>query len=155
MRRRSRTRWILKWVGLVGCGVLTAVWLGMLGRYVEYWSWDGRRHLLAVYMPPGGFGFRYEIGNNPRPSLSGHGWRSNRKPMFPTDGWLPRYGLAGKAWPNAWLYCPAWCLILVLAIPTGILWYRDRRPPRGHCQQCGYDLTGNVTGICPECGEPT
>jgi hypothetical protein len=20
------------------------------------------------------------------------------------------------------------------------------------CQQCGYDLTGNVTGVCPECG---
>lgn len=22
----------------------------------------------------------------------------------------------------------------------------------GHCGQCGYDLTGNVTGICSECG---
>lgn len=22
----------------------------------------------------------------------------------------------------------------------------------GHCGQCGYDLTGNVSGICPECG---
>jgi len=22
------------------------------------------------------------------------------------------------------------------------------------CQQCGYDLTGNVSGICPECGTP-
>jgi len=23
---------------------------------------------------------------------------------------------------------------------------------RGHCGQCGYDLTGNVSGACPECG---
>ncbi len=23
---------------------------------------------------------------------------------------------------------------------------------RGHCGRCGYDLTGNVSGICPECG---
>lgn len=23
----------------------------------------------------------------------------------------------------------------------------------GHCRQCGYNLTGNTTGICPECGE--
>ncbi len=22
----------------------------------------------------------------------------------------------------------------------------------GHCGQCGYDLTGNVSGVCPECG---
>lgn len=23
-----------------------------------------------------------------------------------------------------------------------------------HCRYCGYDLTGNVSGICPECGAP-
>jgi hypothetical protein len=23
------------------------------------------------------------------------------------------------------------------------------------CQSCGYDLTGNVSGVCPECGRPT
>jgi hypothetical protein len=28
-----------------------------------------------------------------------------------------------------------------------------RRIPRGHCQKCGYDLTANVSGVCPECGE--
>ncbi len=22
------------------------------------------------------------------------------------------------------------------------------------CENCGYDLTGNVSGICPECGTP-
>ncbi len=29
--------------------------------------------------------------------------------------------------------------------------YPSRYPP-GHCQTCGYNLTGNVSGICPECG---
>ena len=24
----------------------------------------------------------------------------------------------------------------------------------GRCQACGYDLTGNVSGVCPECGTP-
>jgi hypothetical protein len=24
----------------------------------------------------------------------------------------------------------------------------------GTCEGCGYDLTGNVSGICPECGRP-
>ncbi|MBN2448588.1 MAG: hypothetical protein JXO22_17815 [Phycisphaerae bacterium] len=25
---------------------------------------------------------------------------------------------------------------------------------QGRCERCGYDLTGNVSGRCPECGEP-
>ena len=25
---------------------------------------------------------------------------------------------------------------------------------RSHCMECGYNLTGNVSGVCPECGEP-
>ena len=34
-------------------------------------------------------------------------------------------------------------------------WQRQRRRRRvlsGACACCGYDLTGNVSGICPECG---
>lgn len=23
----------------------------------------------------------------------------------------------------------------------------------GACMKCGYDLTGNVSGVCPECGQ--
>ncbi|MBN1511055.1 MAG: hypothetical protein JXB13_03495 [Phycisphaerae bacterium] len=29
-----------------------------------------------------------------------------------------------------------------------------RRWKRGHCVNCGYNLTGNVSGVCPECGTP-
>ena len=47
---------------------------------------------------------------------------------------------------------PVWIPFLAFAVPTAFLWYRDRRPSKGHCQQCGYDLTGNVSGKCPECG---
>lgn len=25
---------------------------------------------------------------------------------------------------------------------------------RSLCLHCGYDLTGNVSGVCPECGKP-
>jgi hypothetical protein len=28
---------------------------------------------------------------------------------------------------------------------------RDRDRP-GHCNACGYDLKGNLSGVCPECG---
>ncbi len=49
---------------------------------------------------------------------------------------------------------PLWAPLLAIAIPTAWLWRRDRRHPPGHCQRCGYDLTGNVTGVCSECEEP-
>lgn len=29
---------------------------------------------------------------------------------------------------------------------------RRRRRRRGLCIRCGYNLTGNVSGVCPECG---
>jgi hypothetical protein len=44
---------------------------------------------------------------------------------------------------------------LVLLIPTLLLWRRERRKLRpGFCRVCDYDLTGNTTGRCPECGTP-
>jgi len=49
---------------------------------------------------------------------------------------------------------PLWIPLVVVAIPTVVFWYRGRRPPPGHCQTCGYNLTGNVSGRCPECGKP-
>jgi hypothetical protein len=52
------------------------------------------------------------------------------------------------------LRIPLLPLLIVLAAATAFLWYRDRPMPPGHCTRCGYDLTGNVSGICPECGVP-
>ena len=51
---------------------------------------------------------------------------------------------------------PFWLLLLLTAIPTAWLWHRDRRRIRpGCCLRCGYDLTGNTSGVCSECGEKT
>ena len=48
---------------------------------------------------------------------------------------------------------PTWMFLLAALIPTFLAWRRLCRPLPGHCQQCGYNLTGNVTGVCSECGE--
>ena len=40
--------------------------------------------------------------------------------------------------------------LIAIAIPDRV---RVRRLDR--CTRCRYDLTGNQSGICPECGEPT
>jgi hypothetical protein len=49
---------------------------------------------------------------------------------------------------------PLWSILLAAAIPTLLLWLGPRfRKKPGHCL-CGYDLVGNTTGVCPECGRP-
>ncbi len=48
---------------------------------------------------------------------------------------------------------PLWPPFVLVAAPTVYLWHRDRRRfAPGPCQRCGYSLTGNATGVCPECG---
>ena len=49
-------------------------------------------------------------------------------------------------------HIPLWLPVFAVGFPTAILWWRDRRPKAGFCKACEYDLTGNVSGTCPECG---
>lgn len=42
-------------------------------------------------------------------------------------------------------------------VPTVRAWRRttvDEREAEGRCVRCGYDLTGNVSGVCPEYETP-
>ena len=47
---------------------------------------------------------------------------------------------------------PFWLPFTLAAIPTVILWRRDRRTVKpGCCRMCGYDLRASKM-TCPECG---
>lgn len=52
---------------------------------------------------------------------------------------------------------PYWFICLVLTSPFTLQMLRAvrtrRRRKKGLCLECGYNWTGNVSGICPECGE--
>lgn len=57
--------------------------------------------------------------------------------------------------PVTLIIVPIRLLLLLTAIPTAWLLHRDRRSRRiglGCCLRCGYDLTGNTSGVCSECG---
>ncbi len=52
---------------------------------------------------------------------------------------------------------PLWALTLVFGFFPTICWIRRRRRERarrkrGLCPACGYNLAGNTSGACPECG---
>jgi hypothetical protein len=46
---------------------------------------------------------------------------------------------------SMWPY--AITMVLLLVVPT-----RRSAAERGMCRACGYDLRGNTSGLCPECG---
>jgi predicted amidophosphoribosyltransferase len=51
-----------------------------------------------------------------------------------------------------------WMLAILLAVYPGVCFIRGpcrrrHRRRKGLCIHCGYNLTGNVSGVCPECGE--
>lgn len=51
---------------------------------------------------------------------------------------------------------PIWIPLALCMAATPALWYADRRRRQpGFCAKCGYDLTKNVSGRCPECGSAT
>lgn len=68
------------------------------------------------------------------------------------------------AWISLW--CGAsyidqeWAIVVsAVILPSVMLVFLDRRvarrkrlDPTPRCKACGYNLTGNVSGICPECG---
>jgi hypothetical protein len=65
-------------------------------------------------------------------------------------------GWAGPRCPYHLLVLPIWLLTLMFSVvPVWwlVLWRRARAVRlQGHCAACGYNLTGNISGVCPECG---
>ena len=56
------------------------------------------------------------------------------------------------------LYVRLWAIGLAFAIAPAAWILRfamKRRIKPGCCAACGYDLTGNISGVCPECGMKT
>lgn len=78
--------------------------------------------------------------------------------MTPSKGGIHLSSTKNGEFTQTWFVFPFWlstllltfiCIQPVFAGPIRHAW----RNWRGRCPSCGYDLTGNRTGRCSECGE--
>ncbi len=67
---------------------------------------------------------------------------------------LPSYGYSNDPISGNWtlaISIPHWFINLGVWLSYYLLRRKTLTHPKGSCQQCGYDLTGNESGVCPEC----
>lgn len=70
------------------------------------------------------------------------------------------YGVAWTRWHVVFVVVPWWGFVAVAVLLVYwrrrvwrcAAWRRERRIQMGLCPNCGYNLTGNTSGRCPECG---
>jgi len=139
--------------------VLIVVAFLMSLPYTVGWS-DGSVPFQTIMQCYGGRFMLHVIDRGKLPARKlydaekGWGWGSHWDNPIELE-WL-RPGLAfgaAKGLIRIGVNIPLWLPFLLVLIPTAYLWYREWRTiPLGHCQKCGYDLTGNESGRCPECG---
>ncbi len=146
---RRRLRGTCKWGGVTLCVLLFALWLASGWWEIAAWSpLPGDSNVVIEVYGGGGV---YVLIHTPAQE-------NNFK-----VGWSRRH-LGLMAWnyfdyrqhPTR-LFFPFWLPFLLPALPTSWLFWSDhrRRTRVGHCAMCGYDLTGNTSGKCPECGATT
>ena len=160
MARSSRARRILKWTG-AGLSLLVIAVLFASSRY-ECTIIITRQ--LAIHVDSGylrtaiaSFDFISDLKLKTEVRA-----RSPNSPMglwdgptiIPMEPWGGSYAWVQPNGKASTYHTSFWVLILLTAIPTAWLWHRDRRRIRpGHCPRCDYNLTGNSSGVCSECGE--
>lgn len=136
---------LVRWARVAACVLLLCGWIG------TFWSVFGYQNSTMSINLWGGC---LEISAYPAGTGS-QGWFAAWQPY--EVYWLPEfiYGKFSGA-RTTHLFLPLWMPLLVLG-PTTIIttmrwWKRNRRLLAGDCRKCGYDLTGNTSGACPECG---
>lgn len=82
-------------------------------------------------------------------ALLGHSWVRFLSGGCPVDDFFDTF--LGNKLTDAFLIA-----VLMFIVASGIFafvsYYWPSRIPPGQCQTCGYNLTGNVSGVCSECG---
>ena len=150
-RARARCRWGLAVLVLI----VAATWV-TTARVLFRWAGPGFSVILAngtlqVY----GEGF-YHTWDRQWPAVqvgSGFNW-GIAWPQVRGPGYINYGPDTALAWPW-YVALPLWLPTAVLVIAAALAWLWPQRRKPGTCATCGYNLTGNITGRCPECGTAT
>jgi len=149
MRERGQVWRVGKWAGLVLCLPILVTW-----------TWCCSARPLTVAFKPAYGRTQFTFGAGSIICITPTTIRGPRA-SFDVGCGIDGIGQTGLLWPLVWalpggswaIGIPLWMAFFALAIPTALLWYREHRfIPPGHCGRCGYDLTKNESGVCPECG---
>jgi hypothetical protein len=167
--------WAVRWFGLTGRGVGVesgAVWVGWPSGATPLGTAPPGAVPSGV-VPSGAYAQPVTVSGVPvtGATVTFAPWSDNRvsASRIPVDivtGVIFDQGLTVRRkgdrflwsveWPQYFslnlFIVPLWIPFLLIAAPTAWLWWRDSRVPPGHCRACRYDLTGNTSGVCPECG---
>ncbi len=150
MKRGSRLGFLF-WIGTAASVAIIVLWPLSL-----FWAaaYQGKR--IGVGALSGALVLTRYTGYS-----SGRGWYVDSLPPIHREAgptWTPSYFklssvlALGSGKEVASVFIPLWMLEVPLLAALGLIWMRRRRSKRNGCQQCGYNLTGNTSGICPECG---
>jgi hypothetical protein len=132
---RFRAPW-LKWTGEVFTAAILGLWL-VSGVRTQYWNVGGWYFLLSSGAVSGNCPTWMSFDSR----LEWNEWKIWR-PAFSQTPFVTGFVL------------PLWIPLVLVVIPTALLIRRDwRRYGPDLCSKCGYNLTGNVSGVCPECGQ--
>jgi hypothetical protein len=85
----------------------------------------------------------------PRPQLPPTPLSLSWKPTSRAIRWRPSM-LRGKQ--VTIVFIPLWIPTMIALAAAWFFQRKARVPPPGHCKKCGYNLCGNLSGVCPECG---
>ena len=145
-----------RWAGLLICVGISALWLFSLfqWRYQVFYTkakgekiiscWSLGNGLLVLSRIPDFKACGHEFDVLPRCAASMVNYGLIKPRCF---GWS-RTDLG----PLGHLLVPLWLPLMIASVPTIFLWAKRPRKRPGFCGRCGYNLTGNVSGRCPECG---
>ena len=149
-------------VSLVLCCVLAAFWLIGYWRFIQIriCPTSGTPY-TAMYLASEGGGVGGSIAHGSDIRDWQHFHFESRVPMRYRVWLTTRTGFdAGvdrfQASTSAAASAPGWFCVLCTAVLPAMWMLRSRRSRHkpGACHFCGYDLTGNTSGVCSECGSP-
>jgi hypothetical protein len=148
-RRRLKTRRARIFVAVLIVACLSVILLALLSlnRTIAYLSDHGSVIVASCCLY---LNVRYP-GTTPE---CVQWWSNEHRPGDVPIHWMPTcmvlWSPGGS--PVLFIGIPLWIILALLAVICAFYWRRRRGFGPACCGQCGYDLTGNVSGVCPECG---